>query len=65
VFYLTIPGATGGGLYWIMFVFAVLATVSTLRPAFVPAELPLAHRLSRFVFLDIREAAMTHRSSQP
>ncbi|GFZ49919.1 hypothetical protein JCM24511_07322 [Saitozyma sp. JCM 24511] len=27
VFYLTIPGPTGGGLYWIMFIFAVLATL--------------------------------------
>ena len=28
VFYLTIPGKTGGGLYWIVFVFGILATVS-------------------------------------
>jgi KUP system potassium uptake protein len=28
VFYKTIPGPTGGPLYWIMFLFAILATVS-------------------------------------
>ena len=27
IFYLTIPGETGGGLYWIVFVFAILATL--------------------------------------
>jgi KUP system potassium uptake protein len=59
VFYLTIPGPTGGGLYWIMFIFAVLATVSRLCHAFVPAETPASLRLSRFAFLGIRRAAMT------
>ena len=40
VSHLTIPGPTGGGLYWIMFTFAVLATVSRLCHAFVAAETP-------------------------
>lgn len=31
VFYQTIPGPTGGGLYWIMFIFAILATVRLSR----------------------------------
>lgn len=30
VFYMTIPGPVGGPLYWIVFIFAVLATVSQL-----------------------------------
>ena len=28
LFYLTIPGGVGGGMYWIMFVFAILACLS-------------------------------------
>jgi len=30
VFYLSIPGKTGGALYWIVFVFGILATVRIL-----------------------------------
>ncbi|RSH89944.1 hypothetical protein EHS25_001930 [Saitozyma podzolica] len=44
VFYLTIPGPTGGGLYWIMFIFAVLATLIASQ-AMISGTFSLVHQL--------------------
>lgn len=42
VFYRTIPGKTGGALYWIVFVFGIMATVSPARlPSTSPHQLIL------------------------
>ncbi|KAF8604432.1 potassium transporter [Ceratobasidium sp. AG-I] len=44
VFYQTIPGPTGGGLYWVMFIFAILATLIASQ-AMITAAFSLTQQL--------------------
>ncbi|WVR04896.1 hypothetical protein IAU60_001908 [Kwoniella sp. DSM 27419] len=44
IFYRTIPGPTGGPLYWIVFVFAILATLIASQ-AMITATFSLIHQL--------------------
>lgn len=44
VFYLTIPGKTGGALYWIVFVFGILATLIASQ-AMITGTFSLVHQL--------------------
>ncbi|ORY35332.1 potassium transporter-domain-containing protein [Naematelia encephala] len=44
IFYLTIPGDTGGALYWVVFVFAILATLIASQ-AMITATFSLVHQL--------------------
>ncbi|RXK34903.1 hypothetical protein M231_07837 [Tremella mesenterica] len=45
LFYLTIPGPTGGGLYWIVWFFALLATVKLTLIAMITGTFSLVHQL--------------------
>jgi KUP system potassium uptake protein len=44
VFYMTIPGNVGGPLYWVVFVFAILATLIASQ-AMITATFSLVHQL--------------------
>ncbi|KAG9102566.1 hypothetical protein FRC06_001760 [Ceratobasidium sp. 370] len=46
VFYQTIPGPTGGPLYWIMFIFAILATLIASQ-AMITAAFSLASQITQ------------------